>query len=302
MNLRNRYLGVVAILFIVMGLFWKCQSNKIEQRQNHIIELHKENIENVDSFIQNANKAIIDSLHASSSIKDVTDLVKSLNSHYADTETYKISDDIKAILDLEYGRIQNEYETMELWCAILTIVFLIFSFYSLFKTEDLNKRANDAVDHLKELEADADKITNDSTGTIKTALTSFQETVSNHKKQEKENYDQVNQKLVDLQEKIWSADSSIDKKIKDCKSDLDKYRDNLIDRIKKFNEEETSNRTDILNAIKERIDQLQEQIDNNRITAISSEDIDNLAAESFGNTNIVSEGDINSKGAGGSNE
>ena len=39
----------------------------------------------------------------------------------------KHQEEVKALLELEFNKIQNEYETQEIWTGILTIVFLIFS-------------------------------------------------------------------------------------------------------------------------------------------------------------------------------
>ena len=39
------------------------------------------------------------------------------------------------LLDLHLGKIEHEYTNITIWAAMLTIIFLIFSFYSLFKIE-----------------------------------------------------------------------------------------------------------------------------------------------------------------------
>lgn len=56
-----------------------------------------------------------------------------------DYEYKLLRDEIRSLLQLEFNKIQNEYEALEIWAGILTVVFLIFSFYSLFKTEQIGK-------------------------------------------------------------------------------------------------------------------------------------------------------------------
>ena len=51
---------------------------------------------------------------------------------------------IKNILEQEYNKIQSEYESVEIWVGVITVVFLIFSFYSLFKTEQFEKLSREA--------------------------------------------------------------------------------------------------------------------------------------------------------------
>ena len=68
----------------------------------------------------------------------------------------QIQSDTKAMLELEMSKIQNEHETLGIWAGILTIVFLIFSFYSLFKTDDMVKQGREGLDKLNQLKRDAD--------------------------------------------------------------------------------------------------------------------------------------------------
>ena len=60
-------------------------------------------------------------------------------------------EEVKSLLELEYNRIQNEFEAIEIWTGVLTVIFLIFSFYSLFKTEQLENQSRDELAKLKKL-------------------------------------------------------------------------------------------------------------------------------------------------------
>ena len=62
--------------------------------------------------------------------------------------------EVKSLLDLEFNRIQNEFEAIEIWTGILTVIFLIFSFYSLFKTEQLENQSKDELSRIKRLSED----------------------------------------------------------------------------------------------------------------------------------------------------
>lgn len=56
------------------------------------------------------------------------------------TAMYKETHDL---LEMQFAKIQHETESLQIWCGILTIVFLIFSFYSLFKTDELLQRSKE---------------------------------------------------------------------------------------------------------------------------------------------------------------
>lgn len=63
-----------------------------------------------------------------------------------------LRDEVRSLLQLEFNKIQNEYEALEIWAAILTVVFLIFSFYSFFKTEKLEEDGRKSINRINEME------------------------------------------------------------------------------------------------------------------------------------------------------
>lgn len=88
---------------------------------------------------------------------DVKERIKSDPNH----EYKMLRDEIRSLLQLEFNKIQNEYEALEIWAAILTIVFLIFSFYSFFKTEKLEEDGRKSINRINEMENNARDNLND---------------------------------------------------------------------------------------------------------------------------------------------
>lgn len=80
-----------------------------------------------------------------------TNLVDELEASLSSIQIANLQAETKALLELEFNKIQNEYQTLALWAGILTIVFLIFSFYSMFKTEELLKQGRTGVKELSDL-------------------------------------------------------------------------------------------------------------------------------------------------------
>lgn len=71
---------------------------------------------------------------------------------------YKVlRDEIRSLLQLEFNKLQNEYESIEVWAAILTVIFLIFSFYSFFKTERLEEQGQQSITRIEGLENNAQR-------------------------------------------------------------------------------------------------------------------------------------------------
>lgn len=52
------------------------------------------------------------------------------------------------LLELNFNRIQHEYTVLALWAGVLMIVFLIFSFYSLYKTDDIAKQGKESLQEI----------------------------------------------------------------------------------------------------------------------------------------------------------
>ena len=104
-------------------------------------------------------KSIIIGLANNVNYKDLTDELKK-DSLLINNQTNLISQETKSLLELEFNKLQNEYEVLAVWGAVLTIVFLIFSFYSLFKTDDLAKQGRDGLKDIVKLQDQGDNIIN----------------------------------------------------------------------------------------------------------------------------------------------
>lgn len=117
--------NIIFIAILIWGLAWN--HNTIENNQEKILAKY-------DSCIAEINN----------------DTIK-----YPRKDDYQIQklrdneEAIKSILEQGYSKIQSEYESVEIWVGIITVVFLIFSFYSLFKSESLESDSRRATDHIR---------------------------------------------------------------------------------------------------------------------------------------------------------
>lgn len=73
-------------------------------------------------------------------------LESSLDKHYGR---------IQGLLELQYDKLQNDFNFISLWAATITIVFLVFSIYSIFKTDEMLSHANDEAIEIHKLSLDA---------------------------------------------------------------------------------------------------------------------------------------------------
>ena len=96
-------------------------------------------------LVLNSHLAKIDSLHKQYDEKLLRDSLR-LN-----TEREILEGQTKAMIELHLNKIEHEYSNITMWGAVLTILFLVFSFYSIFKMDELIQQGNDGVKDIKDL-------------------------------------------------------------------------------------------------------------------------------------------------------
>lgn len=99
--------------------------------------------------------------------------------------------EVKSLLELEFNRIQNEFEAIEIWTGILTVIFLIFSFYSLFKTEQLENQGKDELMRIKKISEDGTYALGKFDTGSKTKLKEVDDAVDKIRKEAKESIDAI---------------------------------------------------------------------------------------------------------------
>lgn len=151
----------------------------------------------------------------------------------------KHQEEVKALLELQFNKIQNEYETQEIWIGILTIVFLIFSFYSLFKSEEMERQGKVALHSIEESEKSAKK----ALGSIETdKTTKLNEIRDDYDKWIKKVEEKVKQNVGEAQSylnnQINSEINAITEKLESVyRNSTTKYQETLKQKTNTFIEE-----------------------------------------------------------------
>lgn len=121
---------------------------------------------------------------------------------------------MNSMLDAHLDKIEHEYSNITLWAAVLTILFLVFSFYSIFKMDELVQQGSVGLRDIRRLKEKGEE---DITSIIKRGEESLKDSKS-----------QLSS-FIDVQQQIVS--STIDE-ISKSKSQIDqKYGDEIIARV-----------------------------------------------------------------------
>lgn len=102
--------------------------------------------------------------------------------------------DTKSMIDIHLQYIDQQYSTLSLWAGIITIVFLIFSFYAVFKQEDAINKAYAIIDKLNNKLSGLDENIRSKMDKIEEDFNSSIKDINNKSAQEMINYP-VNQRI-----------------------------------------------------------------------------------------------------------
>lgn len=178
----NRFLWLSVAFTIVVIVAVVLMQRDYRQSQQRIIDIHKEHLEKTESCfteiydnlkneVVNCDSLILVLERDKDLAKKITNYnsVKNLIVGLANNMSYRaMADELKKdsllihrqladaqhatneLLELHFNRIQHEYTVLALWAGVLMIVFLIFSFYSLYKTDDIAKQGKESLKEIKE--------------------------------------------------------------------------------------------------------------------------------------------------------
>lgn len=126
---------------------------------------------------------------------------------------------IKEMLELQHGEIQEDFAALTLWASVLMVVFLIFSIYSMYRVDDLVNQGRNSVSTITNLSAKAQERINEVDILFDTESKKLAE-------QSTEEIEKLKQAQL---ERLQDLETTIDRKIKESER-------KIAEDIKKFNE------------------------------------------------------------------
>ena len=233
------FLVSIIICFSINFIAMKCTGDSYRDGQQRILKAYDESLAVIDSIQKNnedaLNRAIserektITKIMSDSFIEKTQGLcpqqkeaVKKYVRPYLEVTTRELNikekiqanpthemqllrDEIKSLLQLEFNKMQNEYESLEIWSSILTIIFLIFSFYSFFKTEHLEEQGSQALGRIKELEGDGRKIKDKMDEDRKTKVSEADAAIAHLKRVAFRNERELNRQIAEMKKENQAA-------------------------------------------------------------------------------------------------
>lgn len=222
-----------AATFVCVGFSWYAQSKVAKEyirNENRIIDCYNNILSikddrtfekiKIDCLIDSLGLAPIDAFKVhrlcdeiiSTSIQRSKESIE-LSAIERASESQILSD-VKELLESQTLKIHHEYEALQIWCGILTVIFLVFSFYSLFKADDLVKQGRDGLRELNGLKEKGE-------GTINELLSKSDELIKGFEKNTDNKINEFNQRLTEITDKQQTIKQEVDAYLNTIKSDLD---------------------------------------------------------------------------------
>lgn len=152
-NQHTTWFMVFAVIVSVVAWIMMSRANdSLKDRNDRIVAAYQQRSHATDSLVASYRKLLSDSTITPITAMSLNQGLVQASERLASEET---DQEIKHLLELELARIQHEYEVLNLWCALLTIVFLIFSFFSIFKTNEMTRQGEEALMRLGETAREA---------------------------------------------------------------------------------------------------------------------------------------------------
>lgn len=186
----------ISAVTIAMVMF---ANASMERRHKSIIEAHYAELTDFRALIKEEIEVIRDTTVSES---QRFEFLKRMRGHIESLREDRESDRVNHLLELELSKIQGEYEVLNLWCALLTVVFLVFSLYSIIRTNELHNQADQALLNLNRIKREAEE----KSASIDTAVKDAEKTVTDRLKEIAKGPEQ---RMNDLEKRVNDAESKI---------------------------------------------------------------------------------------------
>jgi chromosome segregation ATPase len=143
------FCGII-IFTLVLLIAYLCHSTKIlAESQERIVTEHVRHIAKVDSLFFDMKEVILSS--DSGKITNAPVLLSQLQKDSAlfKREILLSQEEMSNLVKLHIDKIENDYAQIGIWGGVLSVIFIIFGFFAIFKIEESKKDANEVIEEIK---------------------------------------------------------------------------------------------------------------------------------------------------------
>ncbi len=150
------FIGLSVLCAVIAWFVMDRANERLDATHAKIIEHQQKSIQSIDSLLCIYKTLTTDTVKPIGG-KEIAQLNSQLLKVAEASEEKFTGERICNLLESELSKIQNEYEVLNLWCALLTVVFLIFSFFSIFKANEMANQSEDALKRMRDIKREVEK-------------------------------------------------------------------------------------------------------------------------------------------------
>lgn len=241
---RHKFLWMVALLSVIAVVSFGYLNVSFRNSNKLIVETNNRAIENIHGLLEPAKMSQDSCYYANEHLVcAIQDFMQTTHS----------------MLEIETSKIQSDFTVLSLWAGILMIVFLVFSIYSMFKTDEILRQSREG---LKAIHANEEK----SAAMIETIESKVVEEL--HK---------VDSKATDERKRIKE---SADEVLTQLSTDIDSIKADFSKDVEKKSKEFVETYEEIVKRIEENSKQ------NNSVINTLLEALQNIAFEEVGENKL----------------
>lgn len=144
------FCGII-ILTLVLLIAYLCHSTKIlAESQERIVTEHVRHIAKVDSLFFDMKEVVLSS--DSGKIANAPVLLSQLQKDSAlfKREILLSQEEMCNLVKMHIDKIENDYAQIGIWGGVLSVIFIIFGFFAIFKIEESKSEAKNVLNEVKE--------------------------------------------------------------------------------------------------------------------------------------------------------
>lgn len=170
------------------------------------------------------------------------------------TERELLDGQTKAMIDLHLNKVEHEYSNITIWGAALTILFLVFSFYSLYKIDELIKQGNEGLKDIRNIKRSGEKLIDKLEKNSNSLLERTEESIGNFISEQQNRMQQTFEMSQEAQNRISALHGDMQESLAKTKDEFDRQSLNILQEFK--NEKDT-----LLNEEESKFDLKQKELD-----------------------------------------
>lgn len=239
---------ITTLLILVGYLYYS--TNTFKESQTKIVNEHIKHIAKVDSIFYDIKTVILS--NDTGTIMNAPVLLSQLQKDSAlfKREILLSQEEVNNLAALHIDKIDNDYSQIGIWGGLLSVIFLIFGFFAIFKIEETKAEAKNILDDVKEKGETAItqmvELQNQNVE-LNNSMTSIRQEGDTFIADKTKEFETLKKSIYDVQTQSKSRINEIDKLLEDVKVKDGQYKWSIEAMKKQM--EQLNKLTDLLNNI-----------------------------------------------------